>query len=355
MKKFLKWIGITFVSLVILSGIFLVISYSYNKYTVQQWLKDPFSRGEMIDIGTHKLYAAVKGEGSPAVILIAGGNSFSWGWWDIQDELAKTTKVLTYDRAGYGWSEVSPEPYSSKQIVTELHTLLQKLAIDPPYIVVGASMGGIYTKHFAKLYPDEISGAVFVDPSARDEKKLRDPKYQQGVLRQSKKISRNEISAKLGLFRFYADYLLRMHKVPEFQRAFGVEALSNPIQHKQFSKHFSSLYRIDGNHYLNAPTGFPNVPVKVIVQDNEVTIKYAYEVDEINKGNPEQKVRAYLKAAKERQRQNYMTLSSNSEWVLAKGSGHNIQFDRPDLVISSVNKIIRDIKNSSQDMSDGKN
>ena len=355
MKKFLKWTGITSVSLVILSGIFLLISYSYNKYAVEKWLENPKPPGQMINIGTHKLYATVKGGGFPAVILLPGGGAFSWGWWDIQDELAKTTKVVTYDRAGFGWSEASPEPYSSKQIVTELHTLLQKLAIDPPYIVVGVSMGGIYTKHFAKLYPKEMSGVVFVDPSAEEEEKLRDPKNQQAALRQSEKTSRNEISARLGLFRFYAGYLLRMHKVPEFQRSFGVEALSNPIQHKQFSKHFASVYRIDNNHYLNAPTGFPDVPVKVIVQDNEVTIKYAHEVGEINKGNPEQKVRAYLKAAKARQRKDYMTLSNNSEWILAKGSGHNIQFDRPDLVLNSVNKIIRDIKNSKQDMSDRKN
>jgi len=192
MKKFLKWTGIISVSLVILSGIFLLISYSYNKYAVEKWRENPKPPGQMINIGTYKLYATVKGGGSPAVILLPGEGAFSWGWWDIQDELAKTTKVVTYDRAGFGWSEASPEPYSSKQIVTELHALLQRLDIDPPYIVVRASMGGIYTKHFAKLYPKEVSGVVFIDPSAEEEEKLRDPKNQQAALKGSKKISRNE-------------------------------------------------------------------------------------------------------------------------------------------------------------------
>jgi len=340
MKIILKWIGISIVTLLVVCSIFLLITYTHNKYSVEKWLANPHPRGQLVNIGTHKLYATVKGMGSPTIILLAGGSAFSWGWWDIQDELAKTTRVISYDRSGYGWSEASPKAYSSKQVVTELHTLLQGLAIEPPYIVVGASMGGIYTKHFAKLYPEEVAAVVFVDPSAWDEKELRNPIYQQAVLKQSEKISLNEVTAKLGLFRFYADYLLSMHQVPEYLRSLGIEALSNSIQHKQFLKHFASLYRIDDRHYLNAPDGFPDIPVKVIIQDNEVTIKTAHKVGEINKTNPEQKVRAYLQAAKERQRKDYMTLSENSEWLIAEGSGHNIQFDRADLIIDTVNKMI---------------
>lgn len=45
--------------------------------------------------------------------MFSGGNAFSWGWWPKQDELSKTTRVVTYDRAGYGWREKSPQPYSS--------------------------------------------------------------------------------------------------------------------------------------------------------------------------------------------------------------------------------------------------
>ena len=346
MKKIIKRTGIVIVLFMALVGILLLSSFGYNKYAVDAWLKKPRPPGKLVNLGTHKLYATLKGEGSPTIILLPGMNAFSWGWWEIQDELAKTSKVLSYDRSGYSWSEASPAPYSSKQIVTDLHTLLRRLAIEPPYRVVGASMGGVYAKHFAKLYTDEVMGAVFVDPSALDEKQLRNPERQQAVLAGREKTSMNEIAATFGLFRYFGRYLLRMHRIPDYQMSFAVEALSNPAQHVQMQKHFASLYRLDDNHYLNAPDGFPDIPVMVIVQDNEATIRYALQYGEIPKGEPETQTRNYLQAVKERQQKDYMELSEHSEWIVAEGSGHNVQFDRPDLIIDSITKMLHSSRKS---------
>ncbi len=344
MKRIFKKIGIIVVLLLVIVGLLSIASFSYNKYTVSKWLQNPHSTGRLVSIGSHKLYTTLKGEGSPAVIMLPGMNAFSWGWWEIQDEISKTSKVLTYDRAGYGWSEASPEPYSSKQIVTELHTLLQRLKIEPPYILLGASMGGVYATYFTKLYPSEVVGVVLADPSAPDEEKLRNPKIQQSVLRGREKLTINEIGAAFGVFRFFGRYLLRMHRIPDFQMSLALEALSNPIQHKNFQRHFASLYKIDDNHYLNAPDGFPDVPVKVIVQDTEITIRDAIRYKEIKGEKSEKKAREYLISTKERQRKDYMELSANCKWILAEGSGHNIQFDRPDLIVKTINDLIIEIR-----------
>ncbi|MCW8814487.1 MAG: alpha/beta hydrolase, partial [Chlorobium sp.] len=144
MKRVFKKPGIVIGIFLVTVSLLLLSLFWYNSREVANWLNNPRPRGQLISIGSHKLYTTVKGEGSPTVILLPGMNAFSWGWWGIQDEISRTTMVITYDRAGYGWSEAAPEQYSSKQIVTELHTLLQRLQIDPPYILVGASMGGIY-------------------------------------------------------------------------------------------------------------------------------------------------------------------------------------------------------------------
>lgn len=82
------------------------------------------------------------GEGSPTVILESGqANSLSvWAW--IQPEIAKTTRVCAYDRAGIGWSDASPYPRDAQRIGTELHTLLNNANIAPPYVLVGHSFGG---------------------------------------------------------------------------------------------------------------------------------------------------------------------------------------------------------------------
>jgi len=102
--KMLKLLKIVFIFFALIA-ISLSISYYSNKSKVNQWLANPQAPGQLVDLGKHKLYATLKGEGEPTVVIITGGNSFSWSWWTIQDDLAKSAKVLTYDRSGYGWSE----------------------------------------------------------------------------------------------------------------------------------------------------------------------------------------------------------------------------------------------------------
>jgi len=312
----------------------------YNHNEVERWLKNPQPPGQLISVGSHNLYTTVKGEGSPTVIILPGMNAFSWGWWGIQDEIAKTTRVVTYDRAGYGWSEAGPEPYSSKQIATELHTLLQRLQIDPPCILVGASMGGVYAKHYAKLYPDDVAGVIFADPSAWDETDLRSKAKQDAVAAQRESRTFNEVFASFGGFRFFGSYFLRMHRIPDSVMPLVLEALSNPEQHKNFQRHFAALYRVDDSHFLKAPEGFPQIPVKVIVQDSDVTVGDAVRYQEIKGDASEKKARQYLQSVRQRQREEYMGLSSDSQWIMAEGSGHNIQHERPDLLMQVIRDMI---------------
>jgi pimeloyl-ACP methyl ester carboxylesterase len=79
--------------------------------------------------------------------------------------IAAFTRVCAYDRAGIGGSDRGPEPRTGRRIVEELHTLLQRAQVEPPYILAGLSFGGHYLRLFASLYPDEVAGLVFVDCS----------------------------------------------------------------------------------------------------------------------------------------------------------------------------------------------
>ena len=81
----------------------------------------------------------------------------------VQTEIAKSCTTVSYDRAGLGLSEESSSPRSGEQIAMELHALLQKLGVVPPYVLVGHSAGGIYIRSFAHRYPNEIGGMIFVD------------------------------------------------------------------------------------------------------------------------------------------------------------------------------------------------
>src|SRR5437870_6862433 len=80
--------------------------------------------GKLVDVGGYRLHLNCTGEGSPTIVMEAGGAAWSIGWSRVQPAIAQLTRACSYDRAGYGWSDPSPTPRTSKQIVSDLHSLL---------------------------------------------------------------------------------------------------------------------------------------------------------------------------------------------------------------------------------------
>lgn len=122
--------------------------------------------GELVDVGDHKLHIQCLGEeraGVPTVVVETGIWDCSQSWQLVQKELAAFTRVCTYDRAGYGWSEKGKSPRTFEQAVFELKILLQKKGIKPPFILVGHSLGGPIIRIFQNKYPEEVKGIVLVD------------------------------------------------------------------------------------------------------------------------------------------------------------------------------------------------
>jgi pimeloyl-ACP methyl ester carboxylesterase len=117
----------------------------------------------MVDVGGYKLHITCAGEGSPTVILDAVGGGSSTQWALVQPEIAATTRVCAYDRAGFGWSELGPEPRDAHQQVRELHTLLANADVAGPYVLVGHSYGGRVARVYAGQHLDEVAGLVLVD------------------------------------------------------------------------------------------------------------------------------------------------------------------------------------------------
>jgi pimeloyl-ACP methyl ester carboxylesterase len=124
--------------------------------------------GKLIDIGGRKLHINCTGSGSPVVVLEAGASAFAIDWSLVQPEIARTNRVCSYDRAGMGWSDPSKDVATAARIVRDLHALLSAAGEKPPYVLVGASVGGIYTRLFQIEHPEEVAGLVQVDPSSED-------------------------------------------------------------------------------------------------------------------------------------------------------------------------------------------
>jgi pimeloyl-ACP methyl ester carboxylesterase len=105
----------------------------------------------------------------PTVVLEAGLDSFSTNWYWVQTDLASSLRVVAHDRAGLGWSEPGPGPHDARQSATELHVALQRAGLSGPYLLAGHSYGGLVSRAFADLYPDEIAGLALVDASHPDQ------------------------------------------------------------------------------------------------------------------------------------------------------------------------------------------
>jgi pimeloyl-ACP methyl ester carboxylesterase len=127
--------------------------------------------GQLYDVGAYHLHIYCSGPGdagNPTVILdtLSGGSLVNWGW--VQPEIARTTRVCSYDRAGSGWSDPAPQPPSFQQTVSDLHALLAAASIPGPYVLVGHSKGGLIVRGFAERYPAEVAGLVLLDAPQPD-------------------------------------------------------------------------------------------------------------------------------------------------------------------------------------------
>jgi pimeloyl-ACP methyl ester carboxylesterase len=119
------------------------------------------------DTGGRKLHLNCSGKGTPTVILVAGGAAFSIDWALVQPGVAEKTRVCSYDRAGLGWSDSGPADETVEQTVDDLHRLLRAAREKGPYVLVGASIGGIYIRAYQRAFPKEVAGLVFCNSSNR--------------------------------------------------------------------------------------------------------------------------------------------------------------------------------------------
>jgi len=126
----------------------------------------PAPPGKLVSIGERKLHLLCTGKGAPTIVLEAGASAFAIDWTLVQREFEKTNRVCSYDRAGMGWSD--PPPATGATDTADLHQLLTAANERPPYVMVGASRGGMLVRAYLAEHPSEILGLVFVDSATED-------------------------------------------------------------------------------------------------------------------------------------------------------------------------------------------
>lgn len=134
--------------------------------------KDKLSGGKCVDVGGYQIYAKILGKSEPVVILDIGLGGDLSTWNTITEEISKFSRVVVYDRAGYGKSQQRPgsSPITSEDSINTLKILLTKLGIKPPYFLVGHSLGGLNMQLFAEKYPKDVAGIILSESSSRYQK-----------------------------------------------------------------------------------------------------------------------------------------------------------------------------------------
>jgi pimeloyl-ACP methyl ester carboxylesterase len=119
---------------------------------------------QMISVGSHRLQVHMEGKGTPAVVIDAGLADQLGKMRPLQERIARVTRVITYNRAGYGKSEPGPLPRHSGREAEELKALLEKVSVPGPYVLVGHSLGALNMQVFASRYPNTVAGMILLDP-----------------------------------------------------------------------------------------------------------------------------------------------------------------------------------------------
>jgi pimeloyl-ACP methyl ester carboxylesterase len=308
----LKWLGVGLASVLGL----LLVGYIYEPLAEAADAKAYPPPGQLVDVGGYRLHINCTGTGSPTVIIEAGLGDWSTGWDFVQQEVSKTTRVCTYDRAGWGWSEAGPLPRDAAQFAKELHTLLQNANIPGPYVMVGHSLGGFGVRIFVHDYASEVAGVVLIDSMSPGQFTQSQAEAQSQAGKQSQPFSLPAMLARFGIVRLLGRPLGIMPAVPSEENAY-----------------FSRTVRTQSAQTLtNESQGMPASSAEAATVKTFGDLPLIVLTARLN----------HIPGWQEWQTE-LLQLSSNSQQLFAE-SDHNIHFEKPEAAIAAILQMVQQVR-----------
>ncbi len=316
-RQGLRWLGRGVFALVALAVVMALSGAAYEAVAARGDARAYPAPGRLVDVGGHRLHIYCVGAGGPTIVLDAGLGETSLDWSLVQPELATTTRVCAYDRAGMGWSDPSPRARTPANIAEELHTLLVNADIAGPYVLVAHSLSGKYARLFALHHSDEMAGLVLVDARSEYLDALTTPAenrvFVEAVETQGRQYA---LARQFGIARLFGAYLAGSSSVPAETRR--LMALMGTRQSAIAATAAEARARAASDAELRAAPELGALPLIVLVSDQSIAMA------------------PHWADAQRRQ----AALSSEGRMIVAAGSSHFIQLDQPRLVIESIREVI---------------
>lgn len=313
----------------------IILGASFQAYqTNQDKLMFP-PPGQLVDVGGYRLHLYEMGKGSPSVILDAGMGCHCLDWALVQPEIAKFARVYSYDRAGNGWSEESPYPRTSENIIDELHTLLVNAGVKGPYILVGHSFGGINLRLFAKRYPQDILGIVLVDAAHEDQMEKLPPwphTLLEKIILQEKAAV---FAARIGLVRL----------INRFQSEFGLNQLPEHIHDMYFANICTPKFIKTANQEFKCfQESLEQVRASAeFLGDIPLTVISAGQLLKDKQGFYSEEFILSARTVWEELQKDLVSKSTHGVQMVAEESGHMIAHDQPNLIVEAVRQMVDDL------------
>lgn len=324
----------------------LAMNYFYNLTRLGVWQKKAGMYGKFASVNGKKMFYRVKGQGK-SIVILTGLGAPAAEWFHLQDAWAGFATVLTYDRAGYGWSEKAALPRTSEQIARELNALLQQSGLPAPYLLVAHSQGGLYAQHYARLFPEKVSGAVFLDPLTPKDNEFR--KQLPADVFQGSGVDKTASAkmllpfGKLGLLRLFRSLLLKSPPFYYYQDV-PVEYVELVWQHllvptlpETYLDENTQAHLDENNCLLFTPEGFPFVPVRVLYHTPNVIIDEIVQYGGLAPEKAQMVEKLWEALIRE-----YLALGSDSQWLVAEKSGHFLHMGAPELLTGVVRELLKD-------------
>jgi pimeloyl-ACP methyl ester carboxylesterase len=338
----LRWLGRAALGFLILLVALVVAGAIYQAVASARDAKTYKPVDQMVDVNGIQMRLDCRGSGNPTVILEAGGQSPAYVWVWVQDEVAKFTRVCSYDRAGYGWSDPVHETMLPQQVAEMLHALLEKVGEKPPYVMVGHSFGGVYVRTFTAQYPGDVVGMVLVDSSHENQNQLtpaalaQSPEYVQGIKRMMTTFQLIQLAEPIGLLRAFKilDAGIANYSLPESEKG---SVLAQTYRSGYMGAYVRETIMM--NNYSGQPGKLGDMPLIVLSQKIDAQDMFKQIPPSVQSMELAQQMADVANGMWDE----LAALSTRGEWIIVEDTGHFIQLDKPQVVIDAIRDVFEQV------------